>query len=104
MTPPHWTDPAAALNHAAGVLEGLGDADYPFLNPAVPLRCLLAVSLLCRAGAVPDQVTPPTRPDTLLVALREAMTLIGGLPASVFDTDLVQEAVAAVMLAHEATG
>lgn len=107
MTSTHLTQPdtaADALNRAAGILSGIGDADFPFLIPAIPLRCMLAASLLCRAGAEPDEISPPTRHDTLVRNLRDAMILIGRLPADLFDTDTVLDAVAAMMLAYEATG
>jgi hypothetical protein len=96
--------PNLALNRAAGLLTAVADADEDLLNPTIPLRCMTARALLIRAGATPDLLRTPVHGLAITAAIFEVLRLLARLPAEVFNTDDVLDAVTEVMLAHEATG
>jgi hypothetical protein len=92
------------LNRAAGLLTAIADADDDLLNPTIPLRCMTARALLIRAGAIPDPLPAPIHSLAITAAISEVLRLLAQLPAAVFNTDEILDAVTEVMLAHEATG
>ena len=99
--------PAAAdqrLNRAAGLLAGAADSEADYLDPTIGLRCMTALALLSRAGAVADVPPSPHHPAAVAAALRQALALLAQLPPALFDTDPVLDAVTEVMLAYQATG